>query len=541
MKTSQNKMLLFSFILIMSLVLTTFNVQAAPAFQGIGTSYPAPATSTPTGTRTPTATRAPVATIASTATPGVTQSTSAERPVVLMQSYTVDTETIHPGDDFNLIVKLVNTGANAANNVIVTFTSGDLIPRSNGGIVSVSKISTNGDVKSITQPLTASTALIPGAIANMTVGISYVDSESGTEYSASFAVSLRIGSYSGSGAAGPTRTPTAVTIQRPQLVISSYTTDVDPLQPGSPFNLHLEVRNLGNVNARSITMVLGGGATINTDASGTPVPGGSTGGTSGDFTNFAPLGSSNLIFLGDLKSGDTVSADQKVIVNTTTQPGAYSVKFAFVYSDEKGVRYVDDQVITLLVYRLPQVEMGFYRQVDPLYAGQPGVLPLQIVNLARTSTVLGTMKATAQNADLTNNSTLVGTLDPGMFYPLDVSVVPMQAGPLEIEVTINFTDDFNQVKSITQKLTVDVMEAAPIEEPQLGPDGMPLNPSDGSGAIDVPAAQPETFWQKIGRFFKGLLGLDSGVKEESLPADGSVTPEQVKPGIIESAPPTKGG
>ncbi|MEN6411049.1 MAG: hypothetical protein ABFD44_15200 [Anaerolineaceae bacterium] len=541
MKTSQNKMLLFSFILIMSLVLTTFNVQAAPALQATGTPYPATATPTSTVTRTPTATRAPVATVAPTATPGVTQSTSAERPVVLMQSYTVDKETIRPGDDFNLIVKLVNTGANAANNVIVTFTSGDLIPRSNGGIVSVSKISTNGDVKSITQPLTASTALIPGAIANMTVGISYVDSESGTEYSASFAVSLRIGSYSGSGAAGPTRTPTPVTIQRPQLVISSYTTDVDPLQPGSPFNLHLEVRNLGNINARSITMVLGGGATINMDASGTPVPGGSAGGTSGDFTNFAPLGSSNLIFLGDLKSGDTVSADQKVIVNTTTQPGAYSVKFAFVYSDEKGVRYVDDQVITLLVYRLPQVEMGFYRQPDPLYAGQPGVLPVQIVNLARTSTVLGTMKAAAQNADLTNNSTLVGTLDPGMFYPLDVSIVPMQAGPLEIEVSINFTDDFNQVQTITQKLTVDVMEAAPIEEPQLGPDGMPLNPSDGTGVIDVSTAQPETFWQKIGRFFKGLLGLDSGVKEETLPADGSATPEEVKPGIINSAPPTKGG
>lgn len=532
MKTSQKKSLLLSLILMASLALTAFTVQASPALQIPSASdTPSPEGILPLAQETAT----------ETATAG-NPTPSTERPVVLMQAYTVDKETIRPGDDFNLIIKMVNTGANAASSVIVTFTPGDLIPRGNGGIVSVERISTNGEVKSIVQPMTASTALIPGAIANMAVGITYVDSENGTNFSASFNVSLRIGAYGGaSGMAGPTRTPTAFTVQRPQLVIGAYTTDVSPLQPGSPFNLHLEIKNLGNTNARSITMVLGGGATVNTDPNGTPIPGGSTGGTSGDFTNFAPLGSSNLLFLGDLTTGSSVSADQKIIVNTTTQPGAYSVKFAFVYSDDKGVRYVDDQVITLLVYRLPQVEMGFYRQPDPLYAGQPGILPLQIVNLSRSQTVLGTMKAAAENADLTNNSTLIGTLDPGGFFPLDVSVMPMQPGPLTVDVSVSYTDDFNQLQTITQKLTVDVMEAAPIEEPQLGPDGKPLNPGDNSGILEP--TQPETFWQKVGRFFKGLFGLDSGTADTNTPTpgDGSTTPEKVEPGFIQPVPSGKGG
>jgi hypothetical protein len=76
----------------------------------------------------------------------------------------------------------------------------------------------------------------------------------------------------------------------------------------------------------------------------------------------------------------------------------------------------------------------------------------------------------------------------------------------------NYTDDFNQAREIVQKLNVEVMPAPVFTpDPNLGPDGMPIN-------------QPvtETFWSKVGRFFKGLFGLDSGVKE---PASSGVSTE----------------
>ena len=80
---------------------------------------------------------------------------------------------------------------------------------------------------------------------------------------------------------------------KPQLVITGIETDVDPIQPGSIFNLKLSITNLGKVDAKGVTMVLGGGVTPR-DQTGTQQPGGVSG-SSGDLTNFAPLGSSNLV------------------------------------------------------------------------------------------------------------------------------------------------------------------------------------------------------------------------------------------------------
>ena len=77
------------------------------------------------------------------------------------------------------------------------------------------------------------------------------------------------------------------------------------------------------------------------------------------------------------------------MVNATTKAGAYPMKFSFVYADEYGATYTDDQVITLLVYQSPQVDVSFYRPPDPLFVGQPALLPIQIVNLGRASTVSG--------------------------------------------------------------------------------------------------------------------------------------------------------
>ena len=113
-------------------------------------------------------------------------------------------------------------------------------------------------------------------------------------------------------------------------------------------------------------MVLGGGAT-STSGSSTPVAGGVSG-SSGELTNFAPLDSSNLVYMGDLKQGASTTLSQKLIVNTSTQPGVYTLKISFVYTNSKGNQVVDDQVITLLVYSLPQVQIDFYR--DPGMYGQ---------------------------------------------------------------------------------------------------------------------------------------------------------------------------
>lgn len=465
-----------------------------------------------------------------TATPSAA---SAERPLLVIDSYKADVDRITPGTDFTLVIKLRNMGKLAAKNVVATFTAGDFIVRTTGGLLAVNEMD-SGEKRSFKQPLSAGYDLWGKAVGSVSMTLEYSDAD-GALYAATFALNLPVQAAYGSGAtATPTPTPTPVPLTRPQLVIGSYASDVPILRPGTQFHLQLQAQNVGNAGARRITMILGGGSSESASPSGTQQPGGVSG-SGGDFGNFAPVASSNVQFLGDLSANAALSATAALIVNASTEPGAYPVKISFSYSDENNNTYTDDQVITLLVYSPPQVEVNFYRDPGPLYSGQPNQLPLQIVNLGRKPTVLGNMKV-AGGGQLSNNTTLVGALDAGGYFTLDATFIPDTPGSQTLQVNIEYTDDFNQSQVITRTLQVEIQES-----PGVGPGGEGGLPQDGGSIPNVPVQQPETFLQKVARFLRGLVGLDSG---QPTPQPIEIPPGEMPPGngvpgpVI--VPPTKG-
>lgn len=429
-----------------------------------------------------------------TATP--TPASSDARPLIVLDSYSTGFNAISPGQNFDLDLQLHNIGQHGAVNIIAVFSSTEFFPKDTGGVLALNHIPPTGD-RTITQPFTAATDLWGKTVGTINVQLTYNEEDTGIPYTASFTISVDIKQPNYNPK--PTATPTAMNIIRPQLVVDSYSSDVEILQPGTIFNLNLKIRNLGNADAKAVTMVLGGGASVSTDASGTQQPGGVSG-SGADLTNFAPLGSSNLVYLGDIAQGNSVDASPSLIVSVAANPGAYPFKLSFVYTDEKkGTRIVDDQAITLLIYSLPVVEVGFYRPPDPFFNGMMSQLPLQVTNLGRKSAVLGNLQVRTDNGELTNNTALVGALDPGGYFTLDANLMPYSAGPLDLQISINYMDDFNQTRTITQTLTVDVQE---MEMPTPDPGFDPNAP------IEPPVTE-ETLWQKIVRFFKGLLGLGS--------------------------------
>lgn len=435
------------------------------------------------------------------------------RPLIVVHDYSADTSDITPGKEFTLDVRFENEGKDTAYNITAIFSSGDFTPRETGGVVAVQDL-VPGDRHRISQPLTTSFDLWGKTVATVDMTVNYTDGR-GLAYQEQFAITFPIAWTRIVGIATSTPTPTITPTpqMRPQLVITSYGADVNPLQPGGQFNLDLNVQNLGNAEAKQVTMILGGGSSSGGEGvSGTNVPPGGVSGGSSDLTNFAPLGSSNIQSLGDLSAGGSMTAQQSLIVNVTTNPGAYSLKVSFVYSDANNISYTDDQVITLLVYSLPNLEISFYRDPGPMMAGQPNMVPLQVVNLSRKSALLGNMRVTAEGADFTNNVILIGNLEAGQYFPMDANVIPFQPGPLELTVTVNFTDDFNQPQQFTQSLTMEVMEAPPVEP--IPGEGLP----PGEPGFEQPPAQ-ETFWQKVVRFFRGLIGLDSGQAEPEFPGE----------------------
>jgi hypothetical protein len=497
-----------------------------PAHESLAqTDTETPESTTPTSNTTPAPqqsdeTQEPSGTTTTEATSVPTTPTRPTRPLISLDSYGVSgNNPVKPGQNFELRLTISNKGDDYAENVSLAFSSGDFLPTGTGGVQVFNEIDP-GESINLTQRMTANPTLEGQSVATTSLTVTYDSLTGGTSYTETFTITINVNNEQPTyGPAVPTATPTA--ISRPQLVVSAYSSDVDPLQPGSMFNLSLDVQNLGSADARSVTMVLGGGVTT---ASGTAEPGDISGG-SGDLSTFAPLGSSNLVYLGDIPLGTKVSTNQKLIVNVSANPGAYAFKISFVYDDTQGNRLVNDQVITLLIYQLPQVEISFYQDPGFFYTGQPGSLPLQVNNLGRSTTVLGNMKVTCDGADLTNNVSLVGALDPGGYFPLDVNIIPYQAGTLDITITVNYTDDFNQPREITQTLNVDVTEM-PTQE-VLPPDGSGMYP-DGGGMI---TPVEETLWNKVVRAFKGLIGLDSAQPE----------PGQFNLGPTETLPEENGG
>jgi hypothetical protein len=455
---------------------------------------------------------------------------SYERPVIVVDTYSLDQDTISPGEAFTLFVTLYNAGQQYATNIVATFSSGDLVPNKTGGVVAVGEIAP-GNHRQFSQPLFLDTYFW-GTVASINMTVSYTN-ETGVAYSETFSISLPVYLvYSPASSATPTPTHAQTPSIKPQLVITGYTTDIAPLQPGSQFVLTINVDNVGNATAKNVTMVVGGGNSNSGGDNGTLQPGGVSGG-SGEFTNFAPLGSSNVQSLGDFTLEAAKTVQQSLIVNVSTAPGAYPLKISFIYINDQNQTFVDDQVITLLVYKIPILEISFYQTVSTILVGQPNLLPIQVVNMGRSSVVLGNMSVSAKSGEFTNNTIFVGNLEPGGYFTLDANYIPDLAGIQDLLISVNYTNDFSQPEVITQTLTVEVMDQAVIEPPSDGT-------QDGEPVI-VPQ-EPETFIHKVWRFVLGLIGLDSGLRTSE--ASGNPQPgESPAPGgpvVVPAQPPLKG-
>jgi hypothetical protein len=431
------------------------------------------------------------------------------RPQLVIGSYRANVSVVTSGEDFKLNIVFDNAGGANALNAQVTFSSADLVPTRTGGVIALGEISA-GSHASASQTFLALDSVYGKSVVVIDVTLTYYDS-GGTAYSDKFSLSLSAGG--GSSVVYATATPTGV--KTAQLVITSYVSSVDPLEPGETFKLTMTVENMGNSAAKSVTMIVGGGSAG--DSGGTPQPGGVSGG-SGEFTNFAPVGTSNIQSLGNLSQGGKLQVSQNLIVNVSTAPGAYPMKITFSYVNDKGEVVNDDQVITLLVYSLPKVDISFYRDPGSLFAGQSNALPIQVVNLGKRTAVLGNMTLSTDNGTMEMETALVGSLDAGGYFTFDGSVIPDTAGPLNLTLTIEYTDDFNQSRSITKTFDLTVEEGATLDPGMEGSGGG----GGGGGEMVIPPSE-ETFLQKVWRFILGLFGLDSGAPSSAPSIEGGPT------------------
>jgi len=384
------------------------------------------------------------------------------RPQLVIESARTEPELLRPGDTFSLTLELANRGDRTATDVLVGVASPDLALPAGGSNVMAAGDVRIGDTTLITLPLVLADVTTAGRL-NLDLSLEYGDYTGGA-YNAQQSVGLDV--------------ETALE-DRPWLLIDSYSTEPSSVGPGDVFTLALELRNVGGGNAQRFALALGGN-----DGTGLGV--------------FAPLNSGNVQFVPQVAAGEATVVIWQLVVNGSAQPGAYGLPVALSYDDDRGTRREDSQLISLIVRQRPHLQIDFYQPVESAVVGEPFALPVEVTNVGRAMLNVSTLVVSSDQLQIEGRSIYLGPLDGGTSGSLDATAVAERGGEIELLVTINYLDAFEQSQVVTETLTVQVTEPQTPEN---------LGPNQGIEADN--GEQEDTFWGKVLRFLRGIVGLGS--------------------------------
>lgn len=388
------------------------------------------------------------------------------KPELVIEGSKTTPEVITPGSPFTLTLNIANRGSRTAINAGVSADTQVVIPSQGGGIATADTIAID-EVITLTLPLQLKTGHEGG---RQGLGITLSSSDyGGGSYSAQQTIGLDIDTS---------------LANRPQLLIKNSTTVPGHISPGDNFTLTLALSNAGGGDAQRLTLALGGEDGENLGV-------------------FVPIEGGNVTFIPNIAAGATEEIHIRLLVSGNAETKAHNLPVELAYDTGAGTREKDTQRISIMIRRQPQFKISFYRPVEGVMVGQPFPLPIEAVNTGTARFNIPNLEVTGEGMEFTGEtSTYIGQLDAGGSWTLDAMAIATEPGPKDIVVNLHYVDDLNQTQVLSEVLTVEVMEMPDMEN-MPGPDGMPVGPES------MPEGQPESLGGKIGRFFKGLLGLGS--------------------------------
>jgi len=401
-------------------------------------------------------------------------------PQIVIRGVRTMPDPIIPGEPFTLTLTLHNMGDSIARDVLLSMEAGGpAMPVGAGNTQSLDMLGEQG-MKEVSQRLVVSKSTSGGNYSQR-ISIQYRDEE-GTFHTVEQQVGLTVA-----------ETEEAKLGSRPRLSIASYRSEPNTLIPGEPFNLLVDVLNAGERPAKNIELALGSGK-LSEDMSA-----GQTGLSSAPF---APLDTSNVKFISQLEAQTRTSVAQRMIVDGKAPSGVYVLEIGFRYYDDEGTAYTSGELVSLLVLRQPHLYVELYRPITDIVAGEPFVIPVELINIGQEAANVSTMELRSLDLEILEGSMYVGPLDPGTSSLLEAQAIAQQAGEAIAQVIINYLDDFGHPQQVIQELRFQV-QASPTplptteagttveERPVLG-----AGPKEGVSALD-----------RALRFLKALLGL----------------------------------
>jgi hypothetical protein len=415
-----------------------------------------------------------------------------EASQVTLARYMVNPVPAQPGERATVTVLVTNTGNETARQVLLriatTSSEGVLLAGPQGDSFPLGDLAP-GQSASADLPLVVSSAAKAGPQAQP-VSITYLQDGESKQVASSMTVEIA-------------RVETAM----PMLLLDSYDTGKDALQPGERFTLTMVIRNVGAADAVNALLTFGSVETSGSPPSGSgdnggnpnpsnPGSGGST--TVTPSTTFAPLGTGDTLYLGTLSGAEDATIAQEFIVSGTVDSGIYNLPVTLRYTRPDGTSGQDSLRVSVVVVAPPRLQITAQGQLpENVNVGEPLSLSWQVRNLGRKSVNLTFARVETSNGEVLDGAlAFAGTLRADEDLILNAAVMPTEDGPLTITLSLSYFDDLNREQSIVE--TLDTVAASPPPVDAGPPEETPPPPVTDAEDDD---------W--LGRLLLGLLGLGS--------------------------------
>lgn len=269
-------------------------------------------------------------------------------------------------------------------------------------------------------------------------------------------------------------------MSKPQIIMQSYSFGESSVVGGETFPLSLNVKNTSSTSSiENVKMTI------------ESAPDETTGGV------FTPANSSNTFFIAKVPAGGVFSEQIDMLVKADAAPKSYGLQVKFSYEavlDGKRETLEATETITVPVTQPDRFQVNEVEMYSPIYLGDSPSISVQYVNQGKSTIFNLSVEATGENFTTGESKSYIGNVESGASDSFDLSINPIDVGPLTGTLKFTYEDANGDTKEIIREFSSEVMQ---MDMPAIDDPGMEPMPEEPKGGLPV--------WAWI------LIGLGSAI------------------------------
>ena len=375
--------------------------------------------------------------------------------------------TVKPGDNFNITVKIQNTGAYDSGQIkIMADGTAALLPVSQNLhiIQSIKK----GEVKNINFSFQPKPDAARGGVP-ITISVEPVDNADGITISQAISVFVDSDSTGGSEEGK----------NIPKIIIKSYYSEPTLVKAGENFNLSMEFLN---THSTRLVRNIKGSFSVTESSSETG-------------NVFTPVGSSNTFYIDKINPQGTSTWDVTLYTIPDAKSKTYTMNITFEYEDDLGTQHTATEVIGIPVYQPSRFEVSEISVPPETFMGQPVYIGFEMYNLGKTD-IYNVKLNVEGDFDAQPRSNYFGNFESGRVEYFELNLIPMMMGQANGRLVFQYENASGEVQEVIKEISMNVIEM------MMPPDDFPV---DGPGMPGMEEPTEKSFFKSV--WFYIILGV----------------------------------